>query len=549
MTKRFLVVVAVLALAAAQQPAAVRAQRAATPPADIKLVLLIAVDQFRADYLTRFDSEYKEGFRRLLTDGAVFTSAKLEHYPTVTAIGHSTMLTGAIPADSGIVGNDWYDRQSATTVTSVSDTSAQVVGGSATAGTAASPRRLLVSTVADELKMARTRPGAEAPRVIGISLKDRAAILPAGRGADAAYWLDMTSGNFITSTYYRPELPPWVAAFNRRKLADSYAGKTWTLAEGKPTEPHTMPDKIGGPLYTAVFGSPFGNELLLALATEALAQEKLGQRGVTDLFTVSFSANDSVGHKYGPESPEVRDIAVKTDAIIGKLLAEVDKRVGLAHTLVMFTSDHGVAPMPETMTGRHMPGGRTDGPTLFDPIQKALEARFGPGKWLLATAGTAPYLNYALIAEKKADPAEVRQVAAEAARAVTAAHVSRVYTRDQLLRAQVADDVIGRRVLRGFNSSRSGDLEIILEPYWIRSATGTTHGTPYNYDAAIPLILMGPGVIPGRYAGAVALNDAAPTLSTILNIPMPSASAGRVLIEALQPRPAGSLTSTAPHRP
>jgi hypothetical protein len=549
LTKRFLVVAAVLALAAAQQPAALRAQRAAAPAADIKLVLLIAVDQFRADYLTRFDSEYKEGFRRLLTDGAVFTSAKLEHYPTVTAIGHSTMLSGAIPADSGIIGNDWYDRQSATTVTSVSDTSVQVLGGSGAAGTAASPRRLLVSTVADELKMARSRPGAESPRVIGISLKDRAAILPAGRGADAAYWLDMTSGAFISSTYYQSTLPAWVAAFNRRKLADSYAGKTWTLAEGKPTEPHTMPDKAGGPLYTAVFGSPFGNELLLALATETLAQEKLGQRGVTDLFTVSFSANDSVGHKYGPESPEVHDIAVKTDAIIGKLLAEVDKRVGLAHTLVMFTSDHGVAPLPETMTERRMPGGRTDGPTLFDPIQRALEARFGAGKWLLATAGTAPYLNYALIAEKKADPAEVRRVAADAARAVTEAHVSRVYTRDQLLRAEIADDVIGRRVLRGFNPSRSGDLEIILEPYWIRGATGTTHGTPYNYDAAIPLILMGPGVVPGRYAGAVALNDAAPTLSTILNIPMPSASAGRVLIEALQPKPAGSMTATSPHRP
>jgi hypothetical protein len=548
LTKRFLVVVAVLALAGAQQPAALRAQRAATP-AEIKLVLLIAVDQFRADYLARFDSEYKEGFRRLLTDGAVFTSAKLEHYPTVTAIGHSTMLTGAIPADSGIVGNDWYDRQSATTVTSVSDTSAQVVGGSANAGTGASPRRLLVSTVADELKMARTRPGAESPKAIGVSLKDRAAILPAGRGADAAYWLDMTSGNFITSTYYLPQLPPWVAAFNQRKLADSYAGKTWTLAQGKPTEPHTMPDKVGGPLYTAVFGSPFGNELLLALATETLAQEKLGQRGATDLLTVSFSANDSVGHKYGPESPEVRDIAVKTDAIIGKLLAEVDKRVGLAHTLVMFTSDHGVAPMPETMTERHMPGGRADGPALFDAIQKALDARFGAGKWLLATAGTAPYLNYALMAEKKADPAEVRRVAAEAARAASGAHVSRVYTRDQLLRAEIADDVIGRRVLRGFNPSRSGDLEIILEPYWIRGATGTTHGTPYNYDAAIPLILMGPGVVPGRYAAAVALNDAAPTLSTILNIPMPSASAGRVLVEALQQRPAGSQTSTASHRP
>src|SRR4029078_10658886 len=140
-------------------------------------------------------------------------------------------------------------------------------------------------TVADELKMARSRPGAESPRVIGISLKDRAAILPGGPGADAASWLDMTSGDFITSTYYRPALPAWMAAFNQRKIADSYAGKTWTLTEGKPTEPHTMPEKIGGPLYTAVFGSPFGNELLLALATEKLAQEKLPETGRGQLLT------------------------------------------------------------------------------------------------------------------------------------------------------------------------------------------------------------------------------------------------------------------------
>ena len=546
--KRFLIIAAIVALAATGQPVRLGAQRPAPAQPDVKLVLLIAVDQFRYDYLTRFDSEYKDGLRRLLSDGAVFTNAKLEHYPTVTAVGHSTMMTGAIPADSGIVGNDWFDRQSGATVTSVSDSTVQVIGGGAP-DTGASPRRLLVSTVGDELKMAHS--GADAastPRVIGVSLKDRAAILPVGRGADASYWLDTTTGAFVSSTYYRPAVPAWTAAFNQRKLADSYAGKTWALASGTPTEPHVMPAKPGGPLYTAVFGSPFGNDLLLAFATEALVQEQLGQRGVTDLFSVSFSSNDSVGHKYGPDSPEVHDIAIKTDATIGALLAEVDKRVGLSHTLVMFTSDHGVAAMPELMKERRMPGGRTEGATLFDPIQHALETRFGAGKWILSTAGTSPYLNYALMAEKKLDPVEVRRVAADAARGAIDAHVSRVYTRDQLLRAEVPDDVVGRRVLRGFNPSRSGDLEIVMEPYWIRGATGTTHGTPYNYDAAIPLILMGPGVKAGRYSDGVALNDAAPTLSTILNIPMPSASSGRVLTEALQPRAAAPLTSTGSAR-
>jgi predicted AlkP superfamily pyrophosphatase or phosphodiesterase len=547
--KRLLVAAALIGLVVTGRPVSLRAQRPPVPEPDIRLVLLVAVDQFRYDYLTRFESEYTGGLKRLLTQGAVFTNATLEHYPTVTAVGHSTMLSGAIPADSGIIGNDWFDRQSGATVTSVSDSTVQVLGGGAP-DTAASPRRLLVSTVGDELKMARTRSGAaSSPKVIGISLKDRAAILPVGRGADASYWLDVTTGNFVSSTYYFPAIPAWVTGFNQRKLPDSYVGKTWTLAEGKPTEPHVMPDKIGGPLYTAVFGSPFGNDLLLALAKETLAQEQLGQRGVTDLFTVSFSSNDSVGHKYGPESPEVHDIAIKTDATIDLLLAEIDKRVGLAHTLVMFTSDHGVAPLPEKMTERRMPGGRTDGPTLFDPIEQALQSRFGAGKWLLATAGTSPYLNYALIAEKKLDPVEVRRVAADAARTATKAHVARVFTRDQLLRAEITGDVVGRRVLRGFNAARSGDLEILLEPFWIRAATGTTHGTPYNYDAAIPLILMGPGIRPGRYSDAVALNDAAPTISTILNIPMPSASAGRVLTEALRPHVTESRTPAGPRRP
>lgn len=544
--KRVLTILLLIALVGTARPLRVAAQPSAAGPA-IRLVLLVAVDQFRADYLTRFDAEYKEGFRKLLTGGAVFTSASLEHYPTVTAVGHSTMLSGAIPADSGIIGNDWFDRASGTTVTSVSDPSVQTLGGAP--GSAASPHRLLVTTIGDELKMAR--PGADAPqpKVIGLSLKDRAAILPAGRGADAAYWFDTTTGAFISSTYYLSALPDWVAALNRRKLADAYAGKKWALTEGTPTEPHDMPASAGPALYSAVFGSPFGNELLLALATEALDNEKLGQRGATDLLTVSFSSNDSIGHKYGPDAPEVRDISVKTDAILGRLLAEVDRRVGLSHTLVMFTSDHGVAPLPDAMQARKMPGGRIEGGAAFDPVQHALEERFGAGKWLLATAGTSPYLNYALIAQKKADPAEVRRVAAEAVRNAPGAHVARVYTRDQLQLAQVADDTVGRRLLRGFNAQRSGDLEIVLEPYWIRGATGTTHGTPYNYDAGIPLILMGPGVKAGRYAEPVALNDAAPTLAALLHINVPSAAAGRVLTEAIAPASPSSRPSSPVRRP
>ena len=502
---------------------------------EIKLVLLIAVDQFRFDYLTRFRAEYREGINRLLQEGAVFTDANLEHYPTVTAVGHATMLSGAIPADSGIIGNDWYDRETRASVTSVFDPAVKPLG--AETGASASPRRLLVSTVGDELKMAAGLPkGSEkAPRVIGVSLKDRSAILPVGRGADAAYWWDTKSGSFVSSTYYFPDVPEWVRTFNGRRTADAHAGAAWTVLASPSTPPLRRLPEGGAALYDAIYGSPFGNELVVQFSNEALSRERLGQRGVTDVLAVSFSSNDSVGHTHGPDSPHVRDIAVRTDRAVGQLLSHVDKSVGLRHTLVAFTTDHGVAPLPESLQGYALPGGRLTRDDVFGPIEKALASRYGPGKWILATAGSSPYLNYELMETLELDPEEVRRTAAAAAAKVP--HVARVYTRDQLLRGDVPKDRIGSRVLRGFNAQRSGDLEIILEPYWIRQATGTTHGTPYNYDAHIPLILMGRDIRPGLYSKHAALNDLAPTISTLLGVEIPSASVGRVLTEAIQPAP------------
>ena len=198
--------------------------------------------------------------------------------------------------------------------------------------------------------------------------------------------------------------------------------------------------------------------------------------------------------------------------------------------------------MPEVLQAHGLPGGRMANKDLFGPIEQALVQRYGEGKWILATAGSSPYLNYDLIAQVKADPAEVRRVAAEAAAKVP--HVARVYTRDQLMRGEVFDDRIGRRILSGFNQERSGDLEIVLEPYWLRQAEGATHGTPYNYDAHIPLILMGARVQPGEYDAHVALNDLAPTLATLVHVEIPAGSSGRVLTEALRPaaRPAATAT-------
>jgi hypothetical protein len=482
---------------------------AAPPP---KLVLAIVVDQFRYDYLTRFRSDYHAGLKRLLTDGAVFTNARYEHYPTVTAVGHSTFLSGATPSMSGIVGNEWYDRETGKVVASVSDDSVKLLGAS---GEGASPRRLLVSTLGDELKMA-----VSGGKVIGISLKDRSAILPAGHMADGAYWFDPRSGNFVSSTFYFPELPAWVAACNASRPADKYQGAHWL--------DRTLPADTS--VYAALEGSPFGNELVESFAERAIQVEKLGQRNVTDLLAVSFSANDYVGHAAGPDSPEVKEMSIRTDRVFGKLFSFLDAAVGMGNVLVVMTADHGVAPVPEVNAARRMPGGRMPQGVVRKAVEAALTGKYGPGQWILSPSDAAFYFNQDLIRQKKLDAGEVERTAADASRRV--AHVFRVYTREMLLNGAV-DVQVGRRVMNGFYAPRSPDLYVLLEPYWLYGTKGTTHSTTFSYDAHVPVVFMGPGIKAGRFDQPISVNDVAPTLATYLDIETPSGSVGRCLAEIL----------------
>jgi Type I phosphodiesterase / nucleotide pyrophosphatase len=518
-----LVLAGLVSSSAAPAPAA-----AAPAPAEApRLVLLVAVDQMRYDYLPRFASGFTGGMRRLMREGAVFTNAHLGHYPSVTAVGHSAMLTGAPPGISGIVGNDWYDRRVKRNVTSVEDPGTQLLGAGAGAGS--SPQRLRVSTVGDELQMAH--PGS---RVISMSHKDRSAILMGGRMADAALWWDQNTGNFVSSTWYGAELPKWAAAFNAGRPADAWVGKEWRRLDegGKPGDVlATLPAEAGPAYYGALYDTSFGNELLLSLAEAALEGEKLGSRDATDILAVSFSCNDAVGHDKGPHSAEIRDITVRTDLALGRLLEEIDRRVGLARTVVVLTADHGVAPVPEQMAQWKMPGGRFSRPDLEKAVGAALERAYGPGPWVEGRAGSAIYLNRALVAERGLDPGAVERVTAEGAQSVPA--VWRTYTRTQLLEGRVPPDPWSRRVLVSFDRERSGDVDILFEPYWMSSATGTTHGTPFSYDTHIPLILMGAGIRPGRYNRAVLLNDLAPTLATLLDVETPPGSSGEVLAEIL----------------
>ncbi len=495
-----------------------------------KLVVAIAVDQFRYDYMLRFRGDYKEGLDRLLTRGAVFTNAFYQHFPTVTAVGHSTFLSGALPAVSGIVGNEWYERATGKMVTSVSDDTVKILAGTGEGG--ASPNRLLVSTVGDELKMSN----GSRSRVIGVSIKDRSAILPAGHMANGAFWFDAKNGNFVSSTYYFSELPGWASEFNSAHPADRYKGATWMNVK--------MPDEAGAKLYNAELDTPFANELIEQFAEQAVEGEKLGQRGVTDLLAISFSANDHVGHRVGPDAPEVQDISIRTDQVIGKLFRFLESHVGMQDVVVVLTADHGVAPVPEVNQARHMPGGREPAGIVKDMVQAALAKKYGDGKWISVAGENDLYLNLDLIREKNLDRAEVNQAAAEAALAIP--HVFRTYTREQLIKGEVQDDIAGRRVRSGFNMQRGADVFVVLDPYWIFSAHGTTHGTVFGYDTHVPVIFMGTGIKAGRFDETIAPNDIAPTLATLLGVETPSGSSGRVLAEMFtEPSPDSARSRNA----
>jgi hypothetical protein len=354
-------------------------------------------------------------------------------------------------------------------------------------------------------------------------MKDRSAILPAGRAADASYWFDQGTGEFVSSTYYFPDLPAWVKQFNAGKPADKYAGSTWGASR-----PIKLPE-AGALLYGSIYASPFGNELLAAFAEQAVRQEKLGQRDTTDLLTVSFSANDALGHQEGPDSQLVEEMTMRTDAMLGNFIGSLEKLVGAGNLMVVLTADHGVAPSPEALAERRMPGGRMRESQLWDPVRAALEKKFGAGAWLTATSEASAYFNLGLIQERNMNLREMVRFAADTLASLP--QVARVYTRDELQQGLLPPDSISQRLARSHNARRSGDLEVLLDPFYIRGGNRATHGTPYNYDAHVPLIFWGPGVKPGVYPQDVAQNDLAPTVSTLLGIEVPSSSVGRTLQE------------------
>lgn len=508
-----------------------------------KLIVGIVVDQFRYDYLTRFRAKYHGGLDRMLSKGAVFTNAYYQQAPTVTAVGHSIFMSGAMPSVSGIVGNSWYDREEGTVVTSVCDWDEKTVGGAQAAKSArctdsdpASARRLLVTTLGDELKNA-----SKESKVIGVSIKARGAIMPSGHRADGAYWFDDVTGNFVSSTYFMKQLPAWALAFNDRKLPAQYVERKW---DGFPMWNFKTGPNSAAP-YAKLPASPWGNELIEEFAEQAIEGEKLGQRGATDLLTVSFSSNDYVGHAVGPDAPEVEDMSVRTDQLLERLFKLIEERVGLGNAVIVLTADHGVAPVPDTEPGirsqRRMPGEYLLA-DAEDQVRTALVKRFGARKtdWLIPGAGeTTLYFNRATVDEyrapdgKRIDRAELFRVAKEALIGTPQLHIARVYAYDEL-ETGVTGDFVAQAMTYGFHPRRSGDLQIVYDPFFVPGTSGTTHFSPWGYDRHVPVLFYGMGIKPGRYNQTIAVNDIAQTLATLLDIEPPSGSSGHVLTMMLQ---------------
>jgi predicted AlkP superfamily pyrophosphatase or phosphodiesterase len=502
------------------------------PPGKPKLVVGIVIDQFRYDYLTRFRSDYHGGFDQLLSKGANFTNAFYGQIPTVTAVGHSIFMSGAMPSVSGIVGNSWYDRDEAKMVTSVCDWDVKTIGGhpdqqeaNCTDSDPASPKRLLVSTIGDELRIAH-----ENSKIIGISIKPRGAILPSGHRAAGAYWFDDSTGNFVSSSFYMEQLPGWAAEFNQQKLADKYIDQKW---EGFPNWNFHGAPASKAP-YAKLPASPWGNELIERFAESAIRGEKLGQRDATDLLTVSFSSNDYVGHAVGPDAPEVRDMAIRTDQLLAKLFRLIDSQIGLQNVVIALSADHGVAATPAQDMATKMPGNYVFA-DVEDAVVSALNQRFGKANWLIPGAGeTVLYFNREALANAKqsdgkpVDEALIYRIAKQTLLTTPQLHVCRVYTREQL-DSGIAGDFIAQAATNGYFPRRSGDLVLIYEPGFLFGSSGTSHFSPYNYDSHVPVIFMGKGIKGGRYDERIQPNDIAPTLATLLDIQTPSGSSGRVL--------------------
>jgi len=505
-----------------------------------KLIVVIVIDQFRGDYLERYRDQFGDGgFRVFLDRGAYFTDCNYDYANTRTAPGHATLFTGSYTSGHGIVANEWWDPQKKKRVTSVEDDTTKLVGVGKT-GVGASPHNLLSDTLGDEMKLAT---GGKA-RVFAISLKDRAAVLPAGFSGDAAYWIDPKSGDWITSTYYRPDLPGWVRNFNGSHRAEKFWNREWRDKDGDgdmlgSTAPRNGKDGAPASFYEVVGSTPFANDYQLEFAKELVLYEKLGAGPATDLLVISLSANDILGHQVGPDSPQMRSMALELDRSLAEFFGFLGHQIGMANVWLALSADHGVAPLPEFAKTLRLPAANLDAKALREQINSLLAKQYAkkadyvvdldyPLAWLNEEAFAGAVARHS--AGHKESDAE-----ADAGEAMKQAGLAGYFTKSQLARGETPATEIGRRYAHSYSPEGGWYVIGIPIPFRVGSTKGTDHATPFSYDTHVPLAFYGLAFQPGIYRTHAEPVDLAVTLASLLGINAPAQATGRVLTEALQP--------------
>lgn len=513
-----------------------------------KLVVGIVVDQMKMEYLYRFSDDFSpNGFKRLMNKGYVFHNANFNYMPTYTAPGHASIYTGTTPSTHGIVGNEWFSRKLGKTMYCTDDASAKTVGDGTDKEGAMSPKNLQSTTITDELRLGTNFNG----KVIGVSLKDRGAILPAGHFANWAFWYS-ASGAFISSTFYGEKLPDWVTEFNNQKNYLTYINKGWSLMKPAADYNESWPDDnpYEGKLYNCekpVFpynlkemydkndagilrATPFGNNLLADFAKKAIEKEELGKDDITDFLAISFSSTDYVGHILGPRSMELQDTYLRLDLTIADLLDYLDKTVGKDNYLLFLTADHACAENANYLKSQKYAVKNIESKEITKSLKNFSVATFGED---LVTNYSSfnLYFNKELIQSKGLELSKVKQSFKDYL--MTQEQVKRVYTEEEIL-ASTGSDYYLNFIAKGYDATQNGDLVILDKPGYIQyGATGTSHGTPYAYDTHAPLLFYGWKIKSGESFDKKEITQIAPTLALKLKIEMPNGTESKVLTEIL----------------
>lgn len=530
-------------------PVAVAIARPATQPDQRPtLVVGLVVDQMRYDFLTRYRDDFgSDGFMRLLEDGYSCADHHFGYAPTYTGPGHASVYTGTTPAVHGIISNQWYDKVAKADQYCTKDSTVLGVGTALAAGQM-SPHLLQVNTLCDQVKLATNGRG----KTIGISLKDRGAILPAGRSADAAYW--MVEGDWVSSTWYMDSPPEYVREYNRAGLVDDYIAGGWDLLkpeavydesiadnnpyespyEGaiRPTFPYDLAQaKAANGGRDIIKATPFGNSVTLDFAKKVIEAESLGQDQHLDVLAVSCSSTDYVGHRCGPMSREVQDTYLRLDQDLAAFLSYLDAAVGKGRYVLFLTADHGAVNVPSYLQSQKMAAGYWNPGNIIDSLKSTLSERYGQGEWVANYTNNQLFLNRPLMRDRKVDLAEIEHFCADFLLHVPG--VMRTYTGTQLRESSFTDG-LALAVDRGWSPVRSGDVVVLTLPGYIGGTkrSGTTHGSAFAYDTHVPFVLFGNGVTAGQTFERTYIRDIAPTVAAMVEVTMPNGSTGRVVTSA-----------------